>query len=201
MPKYQYGLTDIKYVKQNPEEYIIPDCLEACKILWSKGIDTTQCSNYEDNFRYIEIDSKSLSADNYKLIYELCRKQKGFMIGKNAISTTHDPRIYSDIIGVEAANELCNLANMLLLQDTNKYVTTDEYLDYYKRLGGELKVLPNGNVQSDYNPEKKNATLSEALTYYNEWNLYVEEENRIYESEYDLDWHLHYLNIVNRKKR
>lgn len=32
MTKYQYELVDVKYVKENLEEYIIPDCLDACKL-------------------------------------------------------------------------------------------------------------------------------------------------------------------------
>ena len=52
MPRYQYSQTPTRLVKENPEEYIIPDCLEACKILWDKGIDTVECSNFYDDVNY-----------------------------------------------------------------------------------------------------------------------------------------------------
>ena len=67
MPRYQYGLVNIEYVKEEPEEYIIPDCIDACRLLWDKGINTAQCSNLEDkNYRWIEIDARGLSDEKYK---------------------------------------------------------------------------------------------------------------------------------------
>ena len=61
---YQYRPISTEYVMENPEQFIIPECIECCKLLWSKGIDTYQCGNYEDpieNGFWIEIDTSSLS--------------------------------------------------------------------------------------------------------------------------------------------
>ena len=46
--RYQYMPTSVEEVMKNPEEFIIPECMECCKLLWSKGIDTRQCGNYDD---------------------------------------------------------------------------------------------------------------------------------------------------------
>ena len=89
MAQYQYSLVDVQYVKQNPEEFIIPDCLDACKILWEKGIDTTQCSNFEDkNCRWIEIDVACLSKENYNYLYNMINSKVDFGSLKNALDSS-----------------------------------------------------------------------------------------------------------------
>ena len=193
--RYQYGLTPTMLVKENPEEYIIPDCLEACRILWEKGIDTTQCSNYEDhNYRFIEIDIATLSKENSSFFYEHYNNgEAGFSIG----GMTHNPRIHVDCEGEEAKTRLCELAQMFSLQDTNEYWTVEDYLDSYRRTNGKYIVLEDGNVQRDINPEYANATLADALDARDEWELYVEEEGRIYSSREALEKHHEYL---ERKK-
>ena len=41
--KYQYSEVDMAYVYRNPEEFIIPENLAACKLLWNKNIFTKMC--------------------------------------------------------------------------------------------------------------------------------------------------------------
>ncbi len=194
--RYQYGLTPTEFVKANPEEYIIPDCLEACKILWEKGIDTTQCSNYDDHgIRYVEIDIATLSKENSSFFYEQFNNNVvGFSIG----GMTHNPRIYVDCEGEEAKTRLCELAQMFSLQDTNEYWTVEDYLDSYRRTNGNYIVLSNGNLQRDINPDYANATLADALDARDEWELYVEEEGRIYKSRDALEKHHEYLERINK---
>ena len=38
IPSYQYSYVDLPYVVNNPEEYIIAGCLDACSELWDKNI-------------------------------------------------------------------------------------------------------------------------------------------------------------------
>ena len=196
MAQYQYSLVDVQYVKQNPEEFIIPDCLDACRILWEKGIDTTQCSNFEDkNCRWIEIDVACLSKENYNYLYNMINsKVEGFSLG----GMTHYPRIYVNKTGMEANLRLCELANSLLLQDTKQFITVEEYLDSYKRRNGEYTTLPTGVVQRQYNPMLINATLADALEANNDWNLYIESEGRIYNNEDALNHHLDYLEKLQK---
>lgn len=192
MVKYEYSLVDLKYVKENPEEYIIPDCLEACKILWDKGIRTAQCSNLEDlDSRWIEIDTVGLSQENSTILYNNINAHvEGFYIG----GMTHNPRISVNGTGEEASKRLCELANMLSLQDTCDFVSSDDYLDSYKRTDGEYIVLPTGVIQRDYNPLYSIATIADALNANDAWDLYVEEEGRVYDSAEALQAHIDYLN-------
>lgn len=199
MPKYQYGLVDVKYVKENPEEYIIPDCIDACKILWGKGINTAQCSNLEDkNYRWIEIDTLGLSDENKKIIYDLINaKEEGFSIG----GMTHNPRLFVYGEGVEASKALCQLASVFVLQDTMEYSTTEEYLDNYKRKDGEYVITDTGVIIRDYNPKLVSTTLSDALTFNDDWSLYVEEERRIYHSIDALESHMNYIEQLKNENR
>lgn len=189
--KYEYSLTPIRYVKENPEEYIIPDCLDACKILWEKGIDTTQCSNYQDhNSRYIEINITTLSEENYNFFKEKVNNhEEGFYIEP----TQHYPRISVNCEGEEARTRLCELASMFFLQDTNEYMTAEDYLDSYRRTNGQYILLETGESQRDINPEYANATLADALDARDDWELYIEEEGKIYYNQEALKKHHEYL--------
>lgn len=199
MPKYQYSLVDIKYVKENPEEYIIPDCIDACRILWSKNISTIQCSNLDDlNYRWIEIDSVGLSEENKKILYDkINSKEDGFSLG----GLTHNPRIYVGDVGVEANRRLCSLAEMLLLQDTIDFSTVEEYLDDFKRTDGEHIILPTGEIIRNYNPQFEDATLKDALDANDAWILFIMEEGRVYYNRDALDTHINYLNQLNKGDR
>ena len=196
MPRYQYGLVNIEYVKEDPEEYIIPDCIDACRLLWDKGINTAQCSNLEDkNYRWIEIDTRGLSDENIKIIYDLINaKADGFSVG----GMTHNPRLFVHCEGAEASKALCQLASVFVLQDTMDYSTIEEYLDNYKRSGGEYMILDTGVIIRDYNPRLVSATLADALTFNDEWKLYVEEEGRIYHSVAALEAHMNYVKQLNK---
>ena len=203
MPRYQYSQTPARLVKEEPEEYIIPDCLEACKILWDKGIDTVECSNFYDdvnNYRYVDIDPSKLSEENKTFLYDKINSNaEGFAID----GVRHNPRIYVHKTGVEAQKRLCELAEMLSLQDTSEYATSEQFLDGYKRTDGEYIDLPDGIIIRDYNPKYKDATLVDALNDTNKWDLFIEEEGRVYNNKEALEHHQHYLSKLkenNNKK-
>ena len=198
--RYEYTPAEISSVKANPEEYIIPDCLEACKILWEKGINTYQCSNYEDhNYRFIDIDTSGMSEENLNFLYgKINSEAEGFTIG----GLSKHPRIYVNVEGEEASKRLCELASMFSLQDTAEYRTVEEYLEHYRRNAGQpdhYTDIGNGMLLLDENPEFANATLSEALTANNDWDLYIEEEGRVYRSQEALQFHLQYLEKVGEQ--
>lgn len=61
---YQYSVVNMEFVLKEPEEYIIPENLEACKLLWSKNIFTMMCNNYENDDSWITL--LELSPENKK---------------------------------------------------------------------------------------------------------------------------------------
>lgn len=200
---YEYMPTPTEYVMETPEKFIIPECLDCCKLLWSKGIDTYQCGNYDDpveNGFWIDIDSNTLSHENWDILQSLALNDKRVYFNEG-LQGQHCFRIWVERKNIkEASNELCNLANNLVLQDTIHYITSDDLLDKYKREGGEYHICENGNIYCDINPERINATLDDALNSIN-MELYIKEENRLYLNKHALNVHLNYLKQQHEIKR
>lgn len=73
---YQYSIIDMKTVMNNPDEYIIPENLEACKLLWSKNIFTKMCNNYDNDYSWITINT--FSHENQEIFEQLAGEDKRF---------------------------------------------------------------------------------------------------------------------------
>ena len=196
-PRYEYRATDVESVIQNAEEYIIPECLEACKTLWGKNIETVMCSNYNDNTDlYIDLlDGDGLSDENRDIFIN--NEENGFTLGEE-----HDfPRISVPGQTPESALKLQELADKLHIQDVRncRYKSSKQFLEDYKygdmpeeyeyEAGGQGYVI----VNRQYDPERVNATLQDALERTGKSGLYVPSEDRVYESQMFLDWHNRYL--------
>ena len=197
MAKYEYTSVDMKYVLENPEEYIIPECLVACKILWEKGIDTVQCSNNEERETtyWIEIDERTLSEENKKYVYKML-DSKNPEFGEDI--RFHHPVIISKRTkeGIIRLNEL---ADSFAIQDTCRFVDNASILDSYKRRGGKLYIANDGSIHSDYNPDKVNATLEDAL---NELDLtyYSGFEGKLFLDKHGFDIHVNYQNNLQKAR-
>lgn len=200
--QYRYQPTPVEYVMENPEQYIIPECLECCKLLWSKGIDTTQCSNNEDRLEiWVELATLTLSEENKQILEELKEKDKRVEFFEG-LHNTHEYRLIVDRIdNPNASQQLCEIASNFVLQDTNQYITDEAILDRYKREGGTYTIDEYGQVFRQINPERQNATLEEALSHIENPELYIPEEGRLYKSIHAYNVHQNYLNQNNKKHR
>ncbi len=198
---YQYKPTSTEYVMENPEQFIIPECIECCKLLWSKGIDTYQCGNYEDpieNGFWIEIDTSSLSDENKQLLNEISIGDSRIFFNEG-LQGQHNYIIRVDRLNnPNASQELCDIADNLSLQDTVQFTTATEILDKYKRTGGVAKTDEYGYVYYDINPERQNATLTDALMTIEHPELYIVEEGRLYKNQHALNVHMNYLNQLEK---
>ena len=198
---YQYRPTSTEYVMENPEQFIIPECIECCKLLWSKGIDTYQCGNYEDpieNGFWIEIDTSSLSDENKQLLNEISIGDSRVFFNEG-LQGQHNYIIrVGRINNPNASKELCDIANNLLLQDTVFYTTVEDLLDKYKRVGGVAKTDEYGYVYYDINPERKDASLDDVIKTIEYPELFVPEEGRLYHNQHALNVHLNYLNQIEK---
>lgn len=195
-PQYEYTATDVAHVIKNAEEYIIPECLEACRALWDKNIETIMCSNYSvDDDLYIDlIDGDGLSDENKEIF--VVNEGSGFRLGEE-----HDyPRISVPGQTPESAASLRELVDKLKIQDvrSSRYQSSEEFLEEFKY--GDMPIEYVGAdeygyaiVDRQYDPERANATLEEALKQTGKANLYVPSEDRVYESQMFLDWHNRYL--------
>ena len=198
MEKYVFSSVPMEYVLENPELYIIPELLGLCQILWNNGIDTVQCSNYEERETtyWIEIDEGTLSDENRKYVYK--------MLDSKHPNFGEDIRFHHPVITVEKTEEGLSLLKQLVEsfadQDTTRYITAEDLIERYKRHGGKIEVLPDGSIRSSFNPERKNATIEDALKEV-DTSLYVEEEGRLYSDQRALDVHINYLNKLNKSRQ
>ena len=74
---FNYSYVDMEEVASNIDEYIIPECQEACKMLWNKNIFTFMCSNRDDgDNKYIMVSS--LSEENEALFKALMERYPSY---------------------------------------------------------------------------------------------------------------------------
>ena len=125
---YQYSVIDMKLVMSNPEEYIIPENLEACKLLWSKNIFTKMTNNYDNDHSWITLSE--LSPENEEIFNSLngCDKRFGVTYGGLGFRIPIVPGPGNDTF--EAFKELIDL---FPVQDVQKdgCMTTEEFMTYY----------------------------------------------------------------------
>ena len=197
IPQYEYGRSEnIEEIMKNPEEYIIPECLEACKKLWSKNIETLMCANYSGNSDLFIVlpGIDSLSDENQEIFKD--NSEEGFTLGEE-----HDnPEIEVAGQTQESVAALIKLVNRLKIQDVRRcrYQTAGEFLEEYKHGDmpaeySDVDEYGNISVVRQYDPRRIDATLQDALEQTGKASLYVPSEGRIYESQMFLDWHNRYL--------
>lgn len=125
---YQYSTMDMKVVMNEPEEFIIPENLEACKLLWSKNIFTKMNNNYDNDYSWITINT--FSSENQELFNSLCLTDRryGLTYGGVGFKVPIVPGPGNDTF--EAFKELIELFPM---QDVQKdgYMTVEEFMIYY----------------------------------------------------------------------
>ncbi len=188
--QYQYSYVEMEDVINNPNEYIIPQCLPACKILWNKNIETFMVSNNEDDHLYVLLTN--ISEDNKNLLHHLIQQDSRYFFD-------HYRNTYgfkAEGIDNSAASELSTLANQLKIQDTLRFKPSEKFLSDFKMTGGKMEIDKYGHIIRQENPELSNVTLEEALRRTGKEQLYVEQENRVYESAMYLQWHQRYLKSI-----
>lgn len=125
---YQYSIVDMKIVMENPTEFIIPENLEACRLLWSKNIFTKMCNNYDNKFSWITISQ--FSPENQALFESLAISDNRFGLtwGGIGFKVPIVPGEGNDTY--EAFKELIDLIPM---QDVQKdgCMSVEEFMIYY----------------------------------------------------------------------
>lgn len=199
--RYQYTPVSVEFVMQNPEQYIIPECLDCCKLLWSKGIDTYQCGNYDDpvsNGFWVEVDYDTLSDENKK-IFEQMENSDSRVYFSDGLQGNHTYRMRVERVNnPNASQELCDIANNLVLQDTCLFVTDEDLLDSYKKDGGDYIVDEYGKTYQEINPDRVDATLLDALKAIEHPELYSASEGRLYKNQHALNVHRNYLEKIDK---
>lgn len=192
--RYQHSYVFLEYVIENPQEYIIPECMPACNHLWEKNMETFMVSNYDNDYLYVILDN--LSDENIAIIEDLSKVDTRYFWDE----FRHYWGIRVNGVSKESSEELAKLTNVFVLQDTKRYQTAEDFLDSYKRTNGKTYIDEYGHIVHDYNPELVNATLEEALKNRNCEDLYVPEEGRIYDNQIYLEWHNRYKKSLSDSK-
>lgn len=125
---YQYSVVDMKLVMSNPEEFIIPENLEACKLLWSKNIFTKMTNNYDNDFSWITINQ--FSPENQALFESLCLGDKRFGLTWGGIGFKI-PIVPGK--GNDTFQAFKELIDLFPVQDVQKdgCMSTEEFMMYY----------------------------------------------------------------------
>lgn len=185
--KYNYTYVPLEYVIKEPYEYIIPECIDACKAFWDKNIETFMVSNYDDNTLYVLI--MNISKENEDIVKNMMEEDSRYFY--DAYREAYGIRVNGMSKG--DSFELLTLTDVFKMQDTTRYQNEEEFLNEYKKTGGEMYIDDDGRILTKENPLLKDATITDALSATNCDNLYIKEEGRIYENELFLSWHLKYL--------
>ena len=185
------------YVVSNPEEYIIPGCLDACSEFWDKNIETFMCSNLQDNRFYV-------------LLMELSEKNMGKFRDLMKVDSRYFYSNHRQCYGIQVPGTtvrdrqmLTQLASVFEMQDVlpYRYQNEEEFLASYKTMGGGFTVDPNtfGIVPKE-NPELSNATFAQALEATGKEELYIPEEHRVYTDPLFLSWHKRYIDSSQKNE-
>lgn len=162
---YQYSIVDMKTVMSNPEEFIIPENLEACKLLWSKNIFTKMCNNYDNEYSWITINQ--FSPENQALFEEFAIGDKRFGLTWGGIGFKV-PIVPGP--GNDAFLAFKELIELFPIQDVQKdgCMTVEEFMIYYTDC-----------YRMEYTPEYKELTSKmmspdgDVLLYNREFEQYM----------------------------
>jgi hypothetical protein len=201
--QYGHGNTDMEIVMNNPEEYIIPECLPACKELWAKNIFTYMVSNYDNVSFYIQISPTHLSEENMAIMYkEIKENPDSYGFTYNKLLSIATPRNIREkgIFDKDAADKLVLLTDPFVIQDTLGYEDPKDFLWAHKNKGEpipeDVDKYGNITIRREEDPSLSELTLKEALQREGKEDLYVEEEGRVYKSPLFLAGHQRYLNAI-----
>lgn len=163
---YGYSEIDMKFVYQDPTEYIIPENLEACKLLWSKNIFTKMCNNYDNEFSWITINQ--LSEDNQRLFDSMAQIDERFgpTWGGFGFRIPIRPGVGNDTL--EAFSDVINMFEMQDVQ-LDGYMDFEEFMRMYTDC---YKMIDNPKYK--YFPKPKLEDYDDPTLYSKDFDRYVD---------------------------
>ncbi len=194
--QYQYTNINLKDVINNPTEYIIPECLDACYKLWEKNIDTFMVSNYEDDHLYVLVDN--LSEENESLFKKLISQYPNNFYWSDF---RHYYGIRVDKMTTHSSEKLASLTDIFHMQDTKQYIDGISFLNNYKCSGGESFINEYGYICYKENPVHSNVTLENALIASGKAGMYDPESDRIYNDIIFKNGHTRYMEYISTNNK
>lgn len=188
----------------NPDEYIIPECIAACQSFWDKNIFTVSCSNRDEirdedgNInKFIMIDH--LSAENEKKFKQLVELHPN----NYRVVRIEDRIYYAIVISTKDIIEERDIDSQRLLKLTSEFEMQDclvgeTYKEYYlEHLTDPLTprvliTIPNSDSEL-LELIKQNLEYKGKLDYLNI------EEGLVYATEFHKNAHLRYLEYLKNR--
>lgn len=165
-------------VENNPRQFIIEECIPACKELWAKNIYTFMVSDHlNEGECWIEIILDSLSEENKEVYANLEGEDViKFSYHKGAIN------FGVKAVGKEGQRKLLDLAKQFKMQDVpfrQAYISPKDFLMDYC---GCYDEIPNPNYKEMTPPWSVQLPYEELLDYmnkYDEWESSVASKETI----------------------
>lgn len=204
---FNYAGLSIDKIINNPDEYIVPECQEACKKFWNMNIFTASCSNrreYKDKSgnikKYIMVSHLS---DENKKIFEGLIESNPNNYTKRTISGVDYYAIYilsKDNIQDRdtESKELLDLATPFKMQDCLEgFVSIKEY--YLKKILGDYYSNEDASISV---PESELiATVKKNLVALEKLDLLDLDRRIIYKNEFYKDAHKKYLKMQQKESK
>lgn len=169
---FNYSYVNIEEVASNVDEYIIPECQEACKMLWDKNIFTFMCSNRDDgDNKYIMVSN--LSEENEALFKLLMEKYPSYYTYDSIFRHAYSINVNAN---PDKASELLKkLTTPFQLQDVQEGFQTIE--DFLIDRFGICRT-----IETTKSPQPQMENFKDPLEYLDaldEWAISISSENEV----------------------
>ena len=200
---YSYPTTSIIQVIENPDEYIIPECLEACKKLWNMNIFTVACSDrrekkdkYGNIKKYIMVSNLSnenkknfedlvkLDSEHYCIIEILNIKYYVIVILSNDKNRDKD------------SENLLNLVSPFKIQDCLEGY--DSIMEYCSKNDLGLPNL-NNNTSASFSESEYRTAAIKHLGASDKLDLLDLDRGVVYRDRFYKNAHLRYLDMLKKE--
>lgn len=131
-------------VESDPESFIDPECLPACKDLWDKNIYTFMVSDELETNSWIEFPIEALSYNNRIIMLDLVAQ------GKATLTCYHERcvRMDASATGAKGRDELLAMTAQFEMQDVKENLAYKVVQEGYQAKSGEVIAEYAGEIRA-----------------------------------------------------
>lgn len=202
---FNYVGFSIDKIINNPDEYIVPECQEACKKFWDMNIFTASCSNRRETInedgsikKYIMVSH--LSDENKKIFENLIESNPNNYVKKTIVGEDYYAiYIFSKDEDRDLDSlKLLDLVTPFKMQDCLEgFVSIKEY--YLKKILGDY--YSNEDVSISIPESELIATVKKKLGASGNLDLLDLDRGIIYKNRFYRDAHLKYLKMQQKDSK
>lgn len=202
---FNYAGFSIDKIINNPDEYIVPECQEACKKFWDMNIFTASCSNRRETInedgsikKYIMVSH--LSDENKKIFENLIESNPNNYVKKTIVGEDYYAiYIFSKDEDRDLDSlKLLDLVTPFKMQDCLEgFVSIKEY--YLKKILGDY--YSNEDVSISIPESELIATVKKKLGASGNLDLLDLDRGIIYKNRFYRDAHLKYLKMQQKDSK